>query len=268
MAKSTSQNGPGCALAIALTFAFILVVAGQVVPGVALGVIAAVIVYVASRKTTTKPTGVEVVTPAERIQRLRDELEFFRDYENQYHEDVPSGFVFKRGEHAIATVSGAALVESRRGPTQLRGGATGVSFRATDRISLRQSAFRGKAVPGEETPTVIDEGSFVVTSERGFFVGQKQTREFPWAKLLSFQVVEFDANACIMYLPVSGRQKVSGIGTDTKAMDEIEQRVAFAIALVTGRRDDFIKRIEDELRSLESGASTETVDNSDAPPTA
>ena len=251
-----------------MAIAVVLAVAGQVAPAVVIAIFGGLAYVLAGRKSKATTAEVKIPTPAERIERLRDELEFFRDYENQFHEEVPSGFVFKRNEHVLAMVSGAALVESRRGPAEFRGGSLGLSVRVAKGVSVRPSGFRGRSVPGEESPTMIDSGSFVVTSERGFFVGQKQTREFPWAKLLSYQVVDVDTDACIMYLPVSGRQKVSGIGADSKAMEEIEQRVAFAIAVVTGRRDEFIKRIEDELRSLEAGGDAGTAPGPFPPPTA
>ena len=190
--------------------------------------------------------------PARRIERLRSELEFFRDYENQYDEATPSGFVLGRHEHLIALMSGAVLMESRRGPTQFSGGALGMSLRVSDRVSVRPTGFRGRSVPGEETPTVIDEGTFLVTDERGVFVGQKQSREFAWSKLLSYQVAELGKDAWVMYLPVSGRQKVSGIGADQAAMDEVAQRVAFAVAVATGRKEAFIALVEKELHALET----------------
>ena len=195
---------------------------------------------------------IEAANKEDRIKRLRDEIAFFGDYENQFREEVPSGFVFGPEEHVIAMVEGAVLVESRRGPTQFRAGTTGVSFRVTKRISVRQSGTRGQATPGEESPTVVDQGTFVVTNERGMFVGQKESREFDWTKLLSYQVVELRKNACVLYLPTSGRQKVSGIGADEKSTKDMEQRVAFAVALTTGRRDAFIRNIEDELKALTS----------------
>lgn len=193
---------------------------------------------------------IEASKKIDRIKRLRDEIAFFSDYENQFNEEPPSGFVFADGEHVIAMVEGAVLVESRRGPTQFQAGTTGVSFRITKRVSIRQSGTRGQATPGEETPTVVDQGTFVVTDQRGIFVGQKESREFDWSKLLSYKLVELRKNAFVLYLPTSGRQKVSGIGADEKTAQDIEQRVAFAIAVTMGRRDSFIRQIENELETL------------------
>lgn len=266
MAGSANNSGIGCGFVIVAILTLGFAAAGEPIGAAVMIAVMVGIALLARNKSKVSPATPEVVNPAERIQRLQDELEFFRDYENQFDEVAPSGFVFKRDEHVIAMVSGAALMESRRGPSEFRGGTLGLSFRATNRISVRQAAIRGRAIPGEETPTVIDEGSFVVTNQRGIFVGQKQSREFAWAKLLGYQVVEYTPEACVLYLPMSGREKVAGIGSDGKAMRELEQRVTFAIALVTGRRDDFIRRIEDELRSLQSGGTGATDPGSLPPP--
>lgn len=219
-----------------------------VVAGVAVAVAAAA--WYSRRRGARGGSPRSAATTAERVQRLRDELAFFSDYEHQFHEEISSGFVFGRDEHAIAIVERAVLVESRREPTRFRGGSTGISFRITKRVSVRQSGFRGRSIPGVERPTIVEEGTFVVTDQRGMFIGQKESREFDWSKLLSYQVVEFTRDAQVLYLPVSGRQKVSGIGADERAMTDLEQRVAFAVALTTGRRDAFIRRIQDELTAL------------------
>ena len=126
----------------------------------------------------------------------------------------------------------------------------------TKRISVRQSGIRGQSIPGEESPTVVDQGTFVITDQRGMFVGQKESREFDWSKLLSYQYVELRKNACVLYLPTSGRQKVSGIGADEKTTRDVEQRVAFAVAVTTGRREAFINQIKDELGKLMSQKPT------------
>lgn len=218
----------------------------------AAGIAALVVVVWTAWRTRKKRDApkIEASKRIDRIRRLRDEIAFYSDYENQFKEELPSGFVFSEGEHVIAIVEGAVLVESRRGPTQFQAGTTGVSFRITKRVSIRQSGTRGQATPGEETPTVIDKGTFVVTDRRGIFVGQRESREFDWSKLLSHNLAELRKNAFVLYLPTSGRQKVSGIGADQRTAKDIEQRVAFAIAVATGRRDSFIRQIENELETL------------------
>jgi hypothetical protein len=44
----------------------------------------------------------------------------------------------------------------------------------------------------------------------------------------------------MLMLPVSNRQKVSGIAADTPSMNHVHQRVAFGVAVATGRKDAFL----------------------------
>lgn len=194
------------------------------------------------------------------IEELKAALDFFGNHEGQFDEAASSGIVARRDEHVIAVVSEVGLIESRRGPTQFRGGSTGVSFRLTKRISVRQSGLRGRAIQGEENPTIVDTGRFIVTDKRAVFVGEKQSREFDWDKLLSYEIQSLNRNSSIIYLPVSNRQKVSGVAADTASMESLFQRVAFGVAVATGRKDAFIDALkrelaeaEEELKALSAG---------------
>ena len=56
----------------------------------------------------------------------------------------------------------------------------------------------------------------------------------------------------ILYLPVSNRQKVSGIASDLAAIEQVHQRVAFGVAVATGRKEDFINLLKAELSEAEA----------------
>jgi hypothetical protein len=185
------------------------------------------------------------------IAELQEAFEFFANHEAQHNETEPDGIVARRNEHVIADVSEVGLVESRRGPTQFSGGSTGVSFRLTKRLSVRQSGMKGKATPGKDAPTLIDSGRFIVTDERAMFVGGLQSREFEWDKLLAFSIQNLDRKSAILFLPVSNRQKVSGIAADFDSIEKIHQRVAFGVSVATGRKEDFLNRIREEIRTAE-----------------
>jgi hypothetical protein len=204
------------------------------------------------RRVENEPPSISQETALRReIEELRSAIDFFGEHEGQFDESESSGIVARRDEHVIAVVSEVGLIESRRGPTQFRGGSTGVSFRLTKRVSIRQSGLRGKATAGEETPTIIDTGRFVVTDQRAVFVGGKQSREFDWDKLLSYEIQPLKRNNSIIYLPVSNRQKVSGVAADTASMESLFQRVAFGVAVATGRKDAFIGTLRRELAEAE-----------------
>lgn len=203
------------------------------------------------REKSETPAAAPAEVLREEIEELKAAVEFFGQYEGQYDESEPSGIVARRDEHVIAVVSEVGLIESRRGPTQFRGGSTGVSFRVSKRISIRQSGMKGKAIPGEETPTIIDTGRFVVTDQRAIFVGGKQSREFDWDKLLSYDIQSLQRNSSIIYLPVSNRQKVSGVAADTSSMEHLYQRVAFGVAVALGRKESFLDGLRRELSDAE-----------------
>jgi hypothetical protein len=186
------------------------------------------------------------------IVELNEALDFFANHESQFNEADGSGFIAKRGEHVVAIVSEVGLVEAQRGPTQFKGGAVGFSFRVTDRIAVGPSRFRGTSTRGEERPTLIDSGRFVVTDQRAVFLGGKQTREFDWDKLLAYEFVHLDKKSAMLMLPVSSRQKVSGIAADTASMNHVHQRVAFGVAVATGRKDDFLNGLRAAIAEAEA----------------
>lgn len=184
------------------------------------------------------------------IDELTATLDFFENHEAQFNENLPSGLVAQKDEHVIATVTEVGLVESRREPTTFRGGSKGVSIRITKKISVRQSGFRGRSTPGEEAPTVIDTGRFIISDKRAVFVGTKQSREFEWQKLLSYEMQALGRDSAIVFLPVSNRQKVSGIAADRTSIESIHKRIAFGVAVATGRKPEYLQMLREELREL------------------
>lgn len=214
-------------------------------------------VYLVLRSRKRKKGAVEAAKPSaeksqKEINELKELIEFFSNHESQYNEAQPGGIIAKKDEHVIAIVSEVGLIESRRGPTEFKGGSTGVSFRLTKRVSVRKSGMRGTATAGEETPTVIDQGKFVISDQRAVFVGNKQSREFEWDDLLSYDLQKIGKKNAILYLPVSNRQKVSGIASDLASIEQAHQRVAFGVAVATGRKEDFLNMLKAELSEAEA----------------
>ena len=217
----------------------------------------ALLIYLVLRSRKRKKAAIKAAEPSvekfqKEVNELKEAIEFFLNHENQYNEAQPGGIIAKKDEHVIAIVSEVGLIESRRGPTEFKGGSTGVSFRLTKRVSVRKSGMRGTATAGEETPTVIDQGKFVISDQRAIFVGNKQSREFEWNNLLSYDMQMLGKKNAILYLPVSNRQKVSGIASDLAAIEQVHQRVAFGVSVATGRKDDFINMLKAELSEMEA----------------
>jgi len=194
----------------------------------------------------------QLQTLRDEVQHLRDALAFFENHESQFDESLPNGIVAKKDEHVIGVVSEVGLVETKTTPSKFRGGSTGASLRLTDRLSVRQSGFRGRSIPGEEVPAVIDTGQFVVTDQRGVFLGSKQNREFQWDSLLAYELKDLNNDSAILHLPVSNRQKTSGLAADTVSMRQVHQRVAFGVAVAMSRKDQFIERLRKDIAEAEA----------------
>lgn len=97
---------------------------------------------------------------------------------------------------------------------------------------------------------MIDRGVFVVTDRRGVFSGALQVREFSWEKLLSVQLGVLTRKSLVMYLPVSNRQKVSGIAGDWDTMLSIPSYVQLAVGLAREGEHQLLTRLRSELAQL------------------
>ena len=174
-------------------------------------------------------------------------LNSFRDI---WDESDSSEFIADEGEEVLMVVRTTPLIESRKGPTRYSGQSSGVSVRVSKRVTVRQGRHSGSASAGAEVPTSIDIGTLVITDKRGVFVGPNRTREFHWKKLVSVRL-EPMLDGVAIYMPVTNRERTSGIWIDSfpKAR-EIEQRIQYGVALSTGREQDFLKSLDEELAAL------------------
>ena len=131
---------------------------------------------------------------------LKERITFYSTYKQQPVDASPDGgVVLQADEHAIAIVSEVGQIESR-------------------------------SSGGVAEPNLIDEGIFLITDKRGVFIGNNETREFVLSKLVSHQAEPL-ASAMVLYLSLSNRQKVSGIGMDSKSIKDVQQRIEFAVAV-------------------------------------
>ena len=156
---------------------------------------------------------------------LKERITFYSTYKQQPVDASPdSGIVLQADEHAIAIASEVGLIESRNSD-------------------------------GLAEPTLVDEGKFLVTDKRGVFIGNNETREFVWSKLVSHQAEPL-ANAMVLYLSLSNRQKVSGIGMDEKSVKDVQQRIEFAVAVGLEREAQFLDKLKTQIATLEVEKTT------------
>ena len=162
---------------------------------------------------------------------------------NETAAPVSTPIALKAKEQAIYFVDGAGLVESRRGPGHWQGGSQGVSVRipGTKSMRYRVGATRGTYAQGDESPTLIDNGSLTITTTRAVFIGAKQTREWAWAKLLGFHD---EATTAWTGIAVSNRQKVSGISYPPAQAVAVRFYLELGAAVANGTVDDLIAELD------------------------
>ena len=173
-------------------------------------------------------------------------LKVAQTFGGQTNADNPGlALVLKRNEHAFWTLTGAGLVESRRGPGHYQGGYSGFSFRVAKGVRYHVGGTRGHYVPGQEAPTVIDTGTATITDQRVVFQGAKQSREWAFTKLLGYQ--HFDSPPWTA-IQVSNRQKTSGVLCDAATAGDFQFRLALALAHYQGHVAQFVAQVEQQVQ--------------------
>lgn len=71
-----------------------------------------------------------------------------------------------------------------------------------------------------------------------------------WSKLVSHQA-ELLASAMVLYLSLSNRQEVSGIGIDSKSIKYVQQRFKFAAAVGFERAAQFLDKPKTPIAAFE-----------------
>jgi Protein of unknown function (DUF2510) len=158
------------------------------------------------------------------------------------------------GELIYLNGSGAFLVEPRRGAGHWEGRSQGVSVHVpgTKSMRYRVGSNRGTFVQGDERPTPIDKGTFVITNQRAVFIGAKQTREWAWSKLIGFTHA---TDVPWTSIAVSNRQKNSGVLYDTATEDQLRFMLDLAVARAAGEGDALISQLQAEFEALPTRVS-------------
>jgi hypothetical protein len=149
-------------------------------------------------------------------------------------------------ERVFYVAEGVALIEPRRLPSHWEGGYSGFSFRIARGVRWHVGGTRGHSVPGAEVPTPIDTGTATITDQRVVFQGDKQAREWAYAKLIGYH---HDPAAPWTAIQVSNREKVSGILYDHAHADEFHFRLALALAHYHHDVEGFVHQLEAEVAS-------------------
>ncbi|MFB9747187.1 DUF2510 domain-containing protein [Leifsonia shinshuensis] len=94
--------------------------------------------------------------------------------------------------------------------------------------------------------TAVDQGSLIVTSTRLLFLGQKQSRESLFAKLIG---VDWPAPGQLA-IAVSNRQKVTLLQYQPGYAFDLQMTITLAQADFTGRRDELIHELEQTVAQV------------------
>ncbi len=176
---------------------------------------------------------------------LAELVELGRSFRGVTASEIEGGapVALKPDERVYFVLNGAALIEPRSAGGHWEGRTQGVSIRVpgTKSMRYRVGANKGRFVRDGEQPTPIDTGIAVITDRRLVFAGAKQAREWMWAKTIGLQHQE---NAPWTAVPVSNRQKVSGIAYDDAHAGEIRFRLDLALAVATDATDGLVAGLE------------------------
>jgi len=172
----------------------------------------------------------------------------------QSYEGEPSTeIMLKPGEAVFAQVTGASLVEERRGSGHWQGGSTGVSIPVGSlggrSVRYRVGATRGHYVQGTPHPTAIDTGTVFVTNRRVVFQGTNQTRECSFDKLIGFQHSDADGTTV---LSLSNRQKPVTIHYGPDIAGWFDFRLDLALAHFRNAVAPLVTQLQQELAAIDA----------------
>jgi len=181
---------------------------------------------------------------------LRAHLAMAQQFQGVTAADEPSVPLQLQGrERVFDVIEHAALVEPRRLPDHWVGGYSGFSFRVARGVRYHVGATKGRRVQGEEVPTAVDTGTATITDRRVVFQGGRRSREWGFAKLLGYH---HDAQQPVTLFQVSNREKVSGLLYDRQLAEEVQFRLALALAHGRGEVDQFAHHLEDQITAHEA----------------
>jgi len=186
-------------------------------------------------------------------QGLRDGYAEMVEAAKSFNGSAADGLVLANGEAVFYRVTGAALVEDRRGAGHWQGGSAGVSVPIGTvhgrSVRYRVGTTRGHYVQGTPAPTAIDTGNVFITNKRVIFQGTKQTRECAFAKLVGF---EHDDHQGTTTFSVSNRQKPTTIHYGPGLSASFDFRLDLAMAHFQNTVAGLVDKLQQELAQIDS----------------
>ena len=181
--------------------------------------------------------------------QIQAQLDIARNPAAAYNEAEGCPIARKRGEEVIGIIPTTALYEVTAGKVEYRGGSQGVSIRVARGLTYRTGGHKGTIYRAPERPRLKDTGgTFVITNQRGVYVGTNQTRVFEWSKIVALSEANTDTGT-VLLMPVENRVKTSGVFVGD-SYKQITARCEIGIALYRGTIDDLIAELQTDLAQL------------------
>ena len=215
----------------------------------------------AQRRAALETEASEVGARADTVGSLADLLADPAGLWNEAGPECP--IIAKRGEEILFVFKGVSLLELRTQKRTYRGTSHGLSIRVAKGVYYRPGMHAGSITETSETWKPMDVGGdMVVTNQRVVYTGIRYSREFPFAKLLSWGLtLESNALASPHYLvtlPVSIRVRTSAVAFPSSLDDETREVlvsvIQCGISLYNGTHGDFIERLRSDAADLRSQA--------------
>jgi len=130
------------------------------------------------------------------------------------------GLVMKQDEECYSDVEGV-LIEEKTTRKRIRGGSVGLSYRVTDRFSIRGNRFQGEIVP-ETAMKAVAIGRLYITSNRVVFRGNKKSFNLA---LTSIMAVETFADAVRLTSERGGKPHIVQFA-DAASADRVREVLA------------------------------------------
>jgi len=161
--------------------------------------------------------------------------------------------MLKPGETVFYKVTGADLIEGRRGRGQWKGHSQGASIPVGSihgrSVRYRVGVTRGHLVQGAPAPTAIDTGTVFITNQRVVFQGGQQTRECAFAKLIGFEHSDSEGSTSFS---VSNRQKPTTIHYGAALSGSFDFRIDLALAHFRGTLGNLVSEIKQDLAQTDA----------------
>jgi hypothetical protein len=187
-----------------------------------------------------------------RWQEQRDGYSRLVDLAENFHGVSATDLVLGPSEAVFYKVTGAALVEPRRGAGTYQGHSSGFSIPVGSigghSVRYRVGVNKGHYVAGAPVATAIDTGTVHITNRRVVFQGANQTRECAYTKLLGFQ---HDATEGTTVLSVSNRQKPTTLHYGPQLSADFEFRLDLALADFRGTVDQLVASLQHDLALID-----------------